>query len=91
MPLVLLGFALLAPRLLVALLYFLTNWFTGVFANGWWLLAGAIFLPTSVLWYSVVYQWFGGQWGIIPVVGMIISLVIDLAPARKRRALETAS
>lgn len=91
MPFVMLGFALLVPRVVVGLLYFFTYWFSGVFSSGWWLVAGVLFLPTSLLWYSVVYHWFGGSWDIIPVVGMIISLVIDVLPARKGRAMELAA
>jgi hypothetical protein len=91
MPLVLAGIALLAPRITVAALYFFTHWFTSVFSTVWWLVLGFALLPTSLLWYSVVCNWFDGAWGIIPVVGMIISLVIDLVSARRGRALEAAA
>jgi hypothetical protein len=88
MPLLVIIFALLIPRITIALLYFFTNWFQGIFSNLLWPLLGFIFLPTTLLWYSAVQHWFNGQWGVIPVIGIIIALIIDIAPARKRRAIE---
>jgi hypothetical protein len=73
------------PRLTILALWLLTNWFQGMFNN--WLLPalGFIFLPTSLLWYSVVQRWFSGEWGIIAIAGMIVAVVLDLAPLRPRR------
>jgi hypothetical protein len=77
--------ALFTPRLVVVLLYFLTNWFTGVFDSMLGVILGFIFLPTTLLWYSAVHHWFGGQWTIIPIVGVVIAILIDLSPAGSRR------
>jgi len=46
---------------------------------------GFVFLPTSLLWYTVVLQWFGGVWSLWTVVGLVIALLIDVSPARERR------
>jgi hypothetical protein len=46
---------------------------------------GFIFLPTSLLWYSAVHNWFSGEWGVIPIAGMVVALLLDLAPLRPRR------
>ena len=85
MPLLILLVGLLLPRVTIVALWLLTNWFQGMFAN--WLLPalGFIFLPTSLLWYSAVQHWFGGQWDIIPIAGMVIAILLDLAPLRPRR------
>lgn len=91
MPLLIVLFGLLVPRAVVALLYFFTDWFQSMFSNLLWPVLGFLFLPTTLLWYSVVQHWFGGQWGIIPVLGIVIALVVDIAPARKRRAIEAAA
>ena len=91
MPLLGILFALLLPRITVLVLYFFTAWFNGVFATVLWPVLGFIFLPTTLLWYSAVQKWFSGEWGIIPVIGMIVAVVVDLAPARKRRAIEQAA
>jgi len=50
-----------------------------------WPLLGFIFLPTTLLWYTAVQHWFGGQWTLGPVVGLVIALAIDVSPARRRR------
>jgi hypothetical protein len=85
MPLLIILLALLLPRVTILLLWFLTAWFEGVFASILWPLVGFIFLPATLLWYSAVQNWFGGNWNLIPIIGMIIALVIDLSPARGRR------
>ena len=69
-------------RLVVALLWFFTHWFEGMSSSLLWLVAGFIFLPTTVLWYTAVQHWFEGQWTLGPVVGIIVALAIDLAPVR---------
>jgi hypothetical protein len=89
MPCFLVVFALVTPRIVVALLWFYTRWFEGMFSTLVWLLAGFIFLPTTLLWYTAVQHWFGGRWTLGPVVGLLGTLAIDLAPARgyrRRRA-----
>lgn len=88
MPCLIVLLALVAPRLVVACLWFLTHWFQGMFGNLLWPILGFIFLPTTLLWYSAVQHWFGGQWTLWPVVGLVVALMIDLSPAsgRGRRA-----
>lgn len=77
--------ALLAPRILILVLWFLTTWFQGMFANLLWPILGFIFLPTSLLWYSAVLNWWGGAWGGLQIAGMVIAVIIDLSPASGRR------
>lgn len=91
MPLLVIILALLVPRITIALLYLFTEWFEGAFSTLLWPILGFIFLPATLLWYSAVQNWFNGEWGIVPVAGMIIALIIDLFPTRKRRAVATAS
>ena len=81
-------FALATPRLLIVVLWFLTNWFRGMMGNLLWLVLGFIFLPTTLLWYTAVQHWFGGQWTLWPVVGLVVALAIDVSPASGRRARE---
>ena len=91
MPLLVILFALLIPRITIALLYFFTNWFQGVFSNVLWPILGFIFVPTTLLWCSAVQHWFHGQWGIVAWCGVVIALIIDFSPARKRRAVREAA
>lgn len=85
MPCFLVALALLAPRAAVALLWFFSRWFDGLFSSLLWLIVGFVFLPTTLLWYSAVHHWFGGAWTLWPVVGLVVALVIDLAPVREHR------
>jgi hypothetical protein len=85
MPLLLAIGALLAPRLAIVLLWLFTRWFEGLFTSMLWPILGFIFLPTTLLWYTVVLHWFGGVWSLWPIVGVVIALLIDLSPAREHR------
>lgn len=73
--------ALMAPRLVILILYFFTAWFRGIFDNLLWPILGFAFLPTTLLWYTAVQRWFGGEWSLWPVVGIAVALLIDLSPA----------
>jgi hypothetical protein len=84
-PVLLVGLALFTPRLAVAVLWYFTHWFDGLFSSLLWPILGFIFLPTTLLWYSAVHQWFGGAWTLWPVVGLVVALVIDLSPVRQHR------
>ena len=77
--------ALIAPRLTIALLWVFTTWFRGMFDNLLWPLLGFLFLPTTLLWYSVVQHWFAGEWTLWPIVGLVVAVLMDLAPASGRR------
>jgi hypothetical protein len=85
MPCIIALLALLAPRLLIVALWFLTTWFQGMFATLLWPILGFLFLPTTLLWYSAVQRWFAGEWTLWPVVGLVIALMIDVSPAGGRR------
>jgi hypothetical protein len=90
MPCLLAILALATPRLLVALLWFFSRWFDGVFPSTLWPILGFIFLPTTLLWYTAVQHWFQGQWTLWPIVGLVLALMIDISPAggRRRRVSE---
>jgi hypothetical protein len=83
MPCLFVLLALAAPRLVVALLWFLTHWFRGIFPTVLWPVVGFIFLPTTLLWYTAVQHWFGGQWTLWPIVGLVVALGIDVSPASR--------
>ena len=77
--------ALLTPRVVIILLWFFTYWFHGIFDFILWPVLGLIFLPTSLLWYTAVQHWFGGDWTFLPIAGIILALMIDVSPASGRR------
>jgi hypothetical protein len=86
MPCFLVLLALALPRLTIALLWFFSNWFHGRFDSILWPILGFVFLPTTLLWYTAVQHWFGGTWTLWPVVGIVVALLIDLSPAKRRPA-----
>ncbi len=90
MPCLIALIALAMPRLAVALLWFFSNWFRGVFDSALWPIIGFIFLPATLLWYTAVQHWWNGQWSLWPIVGLVIALMIDVSPARGRRARPSA-
>lgn len=80
--------ALIAPRFLIVVLYFFTDFLAGIFATPLWPILGFIFLPTTLLWYVTVERYLGGAWNaFIPIAGIVIALLIDASPAggRKRK------
>ncbi|MFN2572030.1 MAG: hypothetical protein ABR537_10545 [Gemmatimonadales bacterium] len=85
MPLLLAVLALLAPRIAIVLFWVLTPWFDGLFTSSLWPVLGFVFLPTSLLWYTVVLHWFGGVWSLWTIVGLVIALIIDVSPASEHR------
>lgn len=85
MPCLLTLLALLTPRFVILVLWLFSNWFKGIFTTALWPVLGFIFVPTTLLWYTVVQRWFHGQWTLWPVVGLVIALLIDVSPARHGR------
>ncbi len=85
MPCLFVLLALATPRLVVVLLWLFSHWFRGLFPSPLWPVLGFFFLPTTLLWYTVVQHWFGGQWTLWPIVGIVIALMIDVSPASGRR------
>ena len=78
MPCALALIALIFPRVLIAVLWFFTAWFNGVFQSILWPVLGFIFLPLTMLWYSVVVNQYGGQWNSVNLIIMVLAVVIDL-------------
>jgi hypothetical protein len=89
MPLLIILLALLLPRLAILVLWLFSNWFQGLFGSPLWPIIGFIFLPLTLLWYTVVQHWFGGHWDIIPIIGLIIALIVDISPHTRYRRRRT--
>lgn len=85
MPCLLVVLALALPRGVILGLWFLSDWFDGLFDTMLWPVLGFVFLPTTLLWYSAVQHWFGGEWGVWQVVGIVAALMIDGSPSGARK------
>lgn len=86
MPLLLLLLALFLPRVVIVLLWLFTTWFQGVFDTFIIPVLGFLFLPYTLLWYTVVMNAFDGRWGLWQIVFLAVALVFDLGPAGRRWA-----
>lgn len=85
MPCLLAVIALITPRLVIVGLWLLTDWFMGVFDTLLWPVLGFFFAPTTLLWYTAVEHWFGGEWGALQIVGLVLTLIIDFSPASGKK------
>ena len=65
-----------------AAIAFVTGWFAGVFHTKGWPILGFIFMPRTMLWYSVVAHWWGGHWGFWQYVLLIIAILGDLGAGK---------
>jgi len=75
------------PRLAIVILWFFSTWFKGGAMFEHWAipLLGFFLMPFTLLWYSAVMNWFGGQWGFWQVVFMALAIIFDITSAAKSR------
>ena len=86
MPCLCAAIALVFPRLFTAYLFFFTGWLHRAFDGEiMWPIIGFFVAPTSLLWYSVVQNAYGGQWDTLQIVLMVIAVLIDLSPGSSRK------
>ena len=71
--------ALFLPRLVSLYLYFFTTWFSGVFETQIWPILGFVFAPYTMLWYSAVMNWYGGEWGMWQIVILVVAILFDVS------------
>lgn len=84
MPCLLVVLALAVPRLVTVALWLFTSWFRGMFDSLLLPVLGFFFVPTTLLWYSAVVHWFDGRWGPWQIAGVVVAVLIDVSPAKKR-------
>jgi hypothetical protein len=65
------------PRLGVILLALFSDWFSRAGLGLLALVLGFIFAPVTLIWYSVVMNFFGGQWSFLPIIGLVLALLAD--------------
>lgn len=69
--------ALIFPRATIIVLWFLTDWFNGIFDTIMWPILGLLFAPFTLLWFTAVQHYYGGEWSTIPIIGMIVAVMFD--------------
>jgi len=65
------------PRIVIALLYFFTGWWQGVFDGLLVPIIGFLFMPITLLGYGICYH-YTGIWSTPSVIIMIIAVILDL-------------
>lgn len=85
MPCLIAVIALAFPRLLIAYLWFFTGWLHAAFDGLLWPLAGFVLAPFSLLWYSVVINHYGGEWGALQIIVMVVALISDFSPGAAKK------
>jgi hypothetical protein len=70
--------ALLAPRLILFLLWLFTDYLNTAFSSGWWGLLGFFFLPTTTIAYAIAQNGFTTLTGGIEAMGIVI-IVLGVA------------
>lgn len=77
MPCFMVLLALALPRVTIALLWFFSNWFMGMFHTPIWPVLGFVFMPTTLLCYSAIFNWYGNTWGGLQIVLLVIAVLMD--------------
>lgn len=77
MPFLLLIFALFLPRVVIALLWLFSSWFS-VGPGALLGILGFLFLPYTLLWYSAVQHWYAGEWGALQIVVLVLAVLADI-------------
>ena len=85
MPCLLALLALAVPRLVIAAVWLFSSWFQGVFGGLLWPVLGFLFAPVTLLWYSVVHNWYGGAWEPWHVAVLVVAVLIDVSPGAGKR------
>jgi hypothetical protein len=67
-----------APRIAIALIALLTDWFDGVFANWVIPVLGFLLLPFTTLMYLAMWRWNDGSLGAFPWFLVGVAFIIDL-------------
>jgi len=69
--------SLLFPRLMIVILWLVTDWFKGVFDSLVWPILGFLFAPLGTLWFGAVHNYYHGEWNTLQIIVMVIALGFD--------------
>ncbi len=85
MPFLIFIAALFVPRGSIVFIWLISDWFSGVFDSLLWPILGFLFAPLTLLWYTVVFQVYGGEWDTLQIVILVIAALIDFSPSTRKR------
>jgi hypothetical protein len=72
--------ALTVPRLTIIVLWLFTDWFRAMFSAALWPVLGFIFMPTTLICYSAVENWYGGRWEFPQLLLLVVAVLMDGLP-----------
>ena len=67
------------PRVAIVILLLFSSWFSRAFEGLLIPLLGLVFLPYTLLWYSVVINVYDARWGLWQVLFLVLALGADLS------------
>jgi hypothetical protein len=71
----------LLGRLGVFLLW-IFGWFRGAEIGFIWLLVGFLFTPLTLICVGIVNIYFGGEWGLLQIIALILCLISDIGSGK---------
>lgn len=77
MPFVLALIALFVPRVVIALVWLLSDWLS-VIPNALVGIIGFLIFPYTLLWYAAVEHWFAGAWGPLQIIVLVLAVLADV-------------
>ncbi len=77
MPCLIVIFSLGFPRLMLVLLWLFADWFDAAYYGILWPLLGLLFAPLTCIWYAIMQHYFGGEWTLVTIIGMVIAVGLD--------------
>lgn len=86
MPILLLLFALLLPRLIAIVLLLFSGWFQSVPGGLLATILGILMLPYTFLWFSAVHNWYGGQFGPVQIVILVLAFLFDIGSFKTQKS-----
>jgi hypothetical protein len=66
------------PRLTIILIEIFSYWFDTTNIGVLWIILGFIFMPFTLLWVSVVMNYYNGEWGFGTILLLILAILLDL-------------
>lgn len=77
---VMLLIGMFSPRLAIVLIYLFSGWMERAFDGLLIPILGFFFLPYTLLWTSVVFNRYGGEWGLWQILLLVVALILDFSP-----------
>ncbi len=72
------GIFFVLPRIVLIVVYIFYRWWLSSMPNIWWMVAGLLLAPYTMLWYCAVHNWWGGGWNWWQLLILAVAIWADL-------------